>query len=109
MRHRAILQYAAGLAMLAIGSSTTHARPIEGAVCEVRDQGPGIPADRRERIFERFAQAGLGTEQGGLGVGLWIVREIVARLEGEIAVESEPGAGACFLISLPFDPEDDRP
>jgi signal transduction histidine kinase len=72
---------------------------------EVRDSGPGIAPEHREHIFERFAQVGAGPERGGLGLGLWIVRELVARLGGRISVESEPGAGAAFSIALPFEPE----
>jgi signal transduction histidine kinase len=65
----------------------------------VADQGPGIRQDERERIFERFMQ--LPSTGGGLGLGLWIVSQIVQALGGEIRIESEPGAGACFIVDLP--------
>ncbi len=72
------------------------------AVLEVRDHGIGIAAEDQERIFERFARAVPITHYGGLGLGLWIVRLIVESLGGRIGVESEPGSGANFVVTLPL-------
>lgn len=70
------------------------------ALIEVRDAGPGIPAGLLESLFERLTP--IGPRQGsGLGIGLWIVREIVGALGGTIAVASEPGRGVAFTIALP--------
>ena len=67
---------------------------------EVTDNGPGVPADQREQIFEPFTQ--LRREDfGGTGLGLAICRRIVVRHGGEIGVESAPGGGARFWFTLP--------
>jgi signal transduction histidine kinase len=76
----------------------------ETAILRVSDQGPGIAAEQLASIFERFAQQTPSREPGGLGLGLWICREIVRTLGGTIAVTSAPGAGAVFTIVLPCDP-----
>jgi PAS domain S-box-containing protein len=65
----------------------------------VTDTGPGIPPDRRERIFERFVQDGL--EGGAAGLGLAIVRDIVQAHGGRIHLESEVGRGSQFTLELP--------
>jgi signal transduction histidine kinase len=78
------------------------------AVVSVRDHGVGIPAERQGRIFERFYRAHAGTSQdyGGLGLGLDVSREIVARHGGRIWFESEPGQGSTFSFSLPLAAEE---
>jgi PAS domain S-box-containing protein len=73
----------------------------EAAVFEVIDEGIGIAAEDRERIFDRFERAVSGHHYGGLGLGLWIVREIVRVLDGTVAVQSEPGTGSKFSVRLP--------
>jgi signal transduction histidine kinase len=65
----------------------------------VADQGPGILPEERARIFERFTQ--LPSTGGGLGIGLWIVAQIVEALGGTIRIESEVGRGASFIVELP--------
>jgi NtrC-family two-component system sensor histidine kinase KinB len=64
----------------------------------VADTGPGIPADRRERIFERHVQ---GDEPGAAGLGLAIVRDVVQAHGGRIYLESEVGRGSRFILELP--------
>lgn len=73
----------------------------DGALLRVRDHGPGLQPGERERIFDRFSRGSAGLRHGGFGLGLWIVREIVRAHGGEITAESAPGAGACFVVSLP--------
>ncbi|MEA2723835.1 MAG: hypothetical protein QOH59_1606 [Gemmatimonadales bacterium] len=77
-------------------------RDSEYATLEVADQGPGIPNDKLEKIFEPFTQLAnpMTRDQGGAGLGLTISRGIVNALGGRIWVESEPGAGARFLVQL---------
>ncbi|QJW92659.1 sensor histidine kinase [Frigoriglobus tundricola] len=72
------------------------------AVFEVRDTGIGIPADLQEKIFERFYRADASRHATGVhaGLGLAIVKEYVSRLNGTIALESEPGAGTTFRVTL---------
>lgn len=84
------------------GRVDIEATPEDGSVSvAVSDTGPGIPADQRERIFERFAQAADGGEIGAAGLGLAIVRDIVQAHGGRIHVESTVGRGSRFVLELP--------
>jgi PAS domain S-box-containing protein len=88
----------------AAGSVTVIARVIEDRVdIRVRDTGPGIPDDQRERIFEEFYQVegGLARASGGTGLGLAIARRFARLMGGEIVVESQLGKGAEFIVTLP--------
>ena len=71
----------------------------EGRLC-LRDGGPGIDPVNHERIFERFERAA-STDLGGLGLGLYVTRQIVRAHGGTIAVESALGQGAVFTVELP--------
>ena len=79
------------------------------ATFEVRDTGPGIPAEDHERIFERFERGGAagpratqasGKVKPGAGLGLAIARTIVEILGGRLELESEVGTGTCFRITM---------
>jgi signal transduction histidine kinase len=84
-------------------------KPIEirlkshGDSCEliVQDAGIGIAVEDQVRIFERFERAGSHRQFGGLGLGLWIVNQIVQAMGGNISVTSHLGAGSQFAVSLP--------
>lgn len=69
---------------------------------QVRDTGIGIPKEAQNRIFEAFQQADSGRKSAGSGLGLSIVRELVALMEGQIHLESEEGKGSTFTITLPI-------
>jgi Na+/proline symporter/signal transduction histidine kinase len=72
---------------------------------EVRDEGPGIPQPAQERLFRPFERAGgAGAAAGGLGLGLFIVREIVEAHGGAVHLRSAPGRGTSFVVELPFRP-----
>jgi len=72
----------------------------------VSDEGIGIAADQKERIFERFERAVSSSNYGGLGLGLWIARQVVDAHDGAIEVDSEPGRGATFTVTLPLSVRD---
>ena len=69
----------------------------------VRDDGPGIPPESLERVFERFYRVdkARSRDQGGTGLGLSIVKHIVQAHGGEVRCQSEPGKGATFFFTLP--------
>jgi signal transduction histidine kinase len=73
------------------------------AVIRVSDSGSGISADDQARIFERFERAiQPGEHLRGFGVGLWIVRQLCQGMEGSVRVDSSPGQGSTFSVSLPL-------
>jgi PAS domain S-box-containing protein len=76
----------------------------ERARLEVKDHGIGIEPEDQARIFGRFERAVPTHHFGGLGLGLYIAREIVEAHGGKIAVSSVPGSGTTFTIDLPRDP-----
>jgi signal transduction histidine kinase len=81
------------------------------AEVKVRDQGPGIPPHVLPHVFDRFYRVDdERSAREGLGLGLFIAREIVNAHEGRIEAESEIGNGATFIVSLPLlEPSDFSP
>ena len=93
-----------------LDNALRHAPPPGGVRAEVAvqdgragvaiaDDGPGVPADDRDRIFERFAR-GRSAEAGGFGLGLAIGRELARRMDGDLVLE-DTAAGARFVLWLP--------
>ena len=84
-------------------------RPIEIAVegrradarLAVTDEGEGIPPKEQTRIFDRFERATSVRQHPGLGLGLWICKQIVEASRGTISVRSQPGRGTTFSVELP--------
>jgi signal transduction histidine kinase len=68
---------------------------------QVRDAGEGILPHEQERIFQRFERATSVQRHPGLGLGLWICKQIVDASHGRISVQSEPGHGSTFSVELP--------
>jgi len=78
----------------------------DSAVVRVCDHGPGVPVELRERIFEPFYRLPGATERdGGVGLGLSLVKSIATRHGGSVHCGNAPGGGACFVLSLPLTPE----
>jgi signal transduction histidine kinase len=84
-------------------------RPVEVRVegtpavarLQVCDEGIGIPEESQERIFGRFERAASGRNYGGLGLGLWLTRQLVEAMQGCVSVQSRPGEGSTFTVELP--------
>jgi two-component system phosphate regulon sensor histidine kinase PhoR len=87
------------------GSVVVGGKTLENGKIEVfvKDDGPGIPAESLDRVFERFYRVdkARSREQGGTGLGLSIVKHIVQNHGGEVWANSEPGKGATFYFTLP--------
>jgi two-component system OmpR family sensor kinase len=77
------------------------------AILEVADEGPGMPPEQAERVFERFYRADQSRTRtrGGTGLGLAIVAALVTAHHGTVSVHTAPGQGATFRIILPLAPE----
>jgi two-component system OmpR family sensor kinase len=73
------------------------------ALVEVVDEGPGIPNDMLPRLFDRYVTGDNG--RGGLGLGLYLAKRIAALHGGDLTVDSTPGKGARFTLSVPAAPE----
>jgi signal transduction histidine kinase len=72
------------------------------ALLAVNDRGPGVPAALREGIFEPFYRLpGASEREGGVGLGLALVKSIVERHGGSVRCEAREGGGASFVIALP--------
>ena len=70
----------------------------------VRDHGIGISEEDQARIFDAFERAVTRREQGGFGIGLWVVRQLVDTMHGEIHVASRRAEGSTFTVILPLSP-----
>jgi signal transduction histidine kinase len=85
------------------GDITVILRQDDGvATVQVLDRGPGVPPDQRERIFEPFYRLrGASEREGGVGLGLALVKSIALRHGGGVSCEDHAGGGACFTVHLP--------
>ncbi len=92
-----------GIRRVLVEPSEAHDAPDRVRIC-VEDNGPGVPPDRREQVFERFARAprlpGV-SDTGGVGLGLSLVVEHVRLHGGQVWIEDAPGGGARFVVELP--------
>jgi signal transduction histidine kinase len=87
---------------IVIQVGTLAARGERSAWIAVQDHGPGIEKEEQERIFDPHFRRAAHRETKGLGLGLYLVRKICERQGGTLTVESEPGQGARFTITLPI-------
>ncbi len=91
----------------AVNGAAAEVAPVEAVVLEVADSGPGLTPEQAERVFERFyrADAARTRKTGGTGLGLAIVAALSAAHGGTVSVDSRPGEGATFRITLPMAPD----
>ena len=93
-------RYSTGEVSLELTQTGTGAQ--QRAVIRVNDRGPGVAPDQRERIFEPFYRLpGASEREGGVGLGLALVKSITLRHGGTVRCESRPGGGASFVVELP--------
>ena len=71
----------------------------QNAIIEIKDNGPGIEKEIQNKIFDMFYR--VSSKVMGSGIGLYIVKEILNKLEGSISVESSPNKGSSFIITIP--------
>jgi two-component system NtrC family sensor kinase len=88
---------ASGSARVDISASRFHDDSVEGIRIEISDNGPGIPQEMRDKIFEPY----FTTKELGTGLGLAIVRQTIVAHGGEVVVADAAGGGARFIITLP--------
>ena len=99
------IKYSPGSSEIKVGLQRTPENQVE-ALMWVRDHGIGIPPDEVHLIFQRFHRASnLNKSMSGLGLGLYLVKELVTRHEGHIWVESTEGEGSTFYVLLPLKQE----
>jgi two-component system, OmpR family, sensor kinase len=81
--------------------------PEPSVVLEITDQGPGMPPEQAEHVFERFYRGDQARTRktGGTGLGLAIVAALVTAHGGSVALRTAPGQGATFRVTLPLAPE----
>lgn len=84
--------------------SGAHDAPADSITIAVRDQGVGISKDNQAQIFERFFRVddALSRKTQGTGLGLYLARAVIEAHQGKIAVESQPGKGSTFRLTLPI-------
>jgi signal transduction histidine kinase len=96
-------KFAPGRVELAAGPISAGAAGSEGVVVSVRDHGPGIRPEERERAFERFVQLDQSSTRrhGGTGTGLYLARQLAQLLGCRLRLEETPGGGCTFTVAVP--------
>ncbi len=94
-------RYSDGDVTLALSQGGSTTQPT--AIIRVTDHGPGVPPEQRERIFEPFYRLpGASERDGGVGLGLALVKSIAERHAGSVRCEDNPSGGASFVVELPI-------
>jgi signal transduction histidine kinase len=104
---RALLDNALRFSPATAPVTVTLSRQGERGLIVVADQGIGIPTDRMAHLFDPFYQAHADTAEdyGGMGLGLYVAKELVTRMSGRLWCDSRPGEGSTFLVELPLPKE----
>ena len=89
-----------GGARISVGFEISNSGGLPQARLRVEDDGKGIPADKIEQLFEAFSRG--DTNQDGSGLGLYIVKQLAERLDGQIRYSKSPLGGACFTLTFPL-------
>ena len=109
---QALMNLASNAAKYSAGNTNVTIR-IEGDPGSVRfvveDEGPGIPDESKQAVFERFTRIGTSNGRSGMGLGLYIVRTVSEGHGGRAYVEDREGGGSRFVMELPAAPEADEP
>ena len=92
------IKYAPGTPIVVFGRQSGNR-----VIVSIQDFGPGIPSDRQGLIFKRFERLGQSRSVGGLGLGLFISKEIINAHGGQIEMKSSADEGATFIVTLPLD------
>ena len=102
LAHNAVKFTAVGSVTLSAEADGEVAAPDVGIRFDVRDTGPGIPQQARQRIFEAFEQvdSGIARKYGGTGLGMSIVRTLAQQLGGSITIADNPGGGALISVAV---------
>jgi two-component system sensor histidine kinase KdpD len=95
------VKFARAKGSIEIAARALAPQPCAGVEISVSDDGPGIPAPDRERVFDPYVQLGDRRGQSGVGLGLAICRRLVEAHGGRIRVEERAGGGCRFVFTLP--------
>lgn len=88
--------------------TATYDRQKQNITIRIKDTGPGMSPEEQKIIFQEFTRLTPASAAEGTGLGLTITLKLVQLLGGELALESEPGKGSCFTLSLPLKPVKDQ-
>lgn len=88
----------------AFHQATPSSKPLLMLLCQIQDNGIGIPDHQRQRLFELYTRGTRARYMPGLGLGLYLCRQIITAHGGDIGVISQPGEGSTFWFTLPLAP-----
>ncbi|STL57962.1 sensory histidine kinase [Escherichia coli] len=69
----------------------------------IMDSGSGLSQEEQQQLFKRYSQTSAGRQQTGSGLGLMICKELIKNMQGDLSLESHPGIGTTFTITIPVE------